>query len=75
MAGLTSRLVPYLLEVHVLTPGTALRLVDILERILFPLDGFPAPTPPDPSPEEAATMRRLVEEQLGTIVPSKRSVG
>lgn len=54
-----------------LHPGTALRLVDLLERILVPLDGYPAPTPPDPSPEETIAMRREIEERLGALIPGE----
>ncbi|KAK1923675.1 hypothetical protein DB88DRAFT_511214 [Papiliotrema laurentii] len=72
LSPLFDRLLPYLLRVHVLTPSTCLRLLDLLENILFPLDGWPAPTPPDPSPDEAAAMRRLVEERLSNLL-SRRS--
>lgn len=67
-----SRLLPDLIRLYLLQPGTALRLVDLLERILFPLDGYPAPTPPDPSAEETIAMRREIEERLGMLIPGTR---
>ena len=64
------RILPHLIRIYLLTPSTALRLVDILEKILFPLDGYPAPAPPDPTVEEAMVMRRELEERLGILIPS-----
>lgn len=64
------RLLPHLLKQH-LTTSTALRLVDLLERLLFPLDGYPAPTPPDPTLLEQQVMRRELEERLSMAIPSE----
>ena len=50
-------------------PKTSIGLIDLLERILFPLDGYPAPTPPDPTPEEVVTMRQELDERLEGFIP------
>lgn len=63
-------LLPHLLLTHVLTPKTAFRVCDVVERILFPLDGYPAPTPPDPLPAEAQAIRERFEARLADLVPS-----
>ncbi|ORX37630.1 PXA domain-domain-containing protein [Kockovaella imperatae] len=64
------RVIPHLIESRLMTVKSAIRLVDLLERILFPLNGYPAPTPEDPTPEEAASMRRYLEQRISEIVPS-----
>jgi hypothetical protein len=46
-------------------------VVDLLERLLFPLDGYPAPTPPDPTLLEQQVMRRELEERLSMAIPSE----
>lgn len=53
----------------ILTPTTAFRVIDLLERILFPLDGYPLPTPPDPTPTEAKRIRQDLEARLQEVVP------
>lgn len=63
-------IVPYLIRLYLLTPTTALRLVDLLEKTMYPLDGYPAPAPPDPTVEEAIAMRREIEERLSMLLPS-----
>jgi hypothetical protein len=64
-------LIPHLIETHLLTPRTSISLIDLLERILFPLDGYPAPTPPDPTPEEVVKMRQDLDKRLERLVPGK----
>lgn len=64
------RILPHLIETQLLTPSTSIKLIDLLERILFPLDGYPAPTPPDPSSEEVKDMRIRIEKRLGGMLPS-----
>jgi len=71
LSSANNSIIPYLITTHLLTPRLALRLVDLLEKILFPLDGYPAPSPPDPTAEEARVMRREIEERLSVILPSK----
>jgi hypothetical protein len=46
-------------------------VIDLIERILFPLDGYPAPTPPDPTPEEVVIMRKKLEERIDEMIPGK----
>lgn len=60
----------HLLQSHVLTPKTAFRMCDVAERVIFPLDGFPAPTPPDPLPAEAQAIRERFEARLTELIPS-----
>lgn len=60
------RLAPYLLDM-VLTPTTGVRVVNLLERVLFP-DGWPGPPPVEPSAEEAkemqARLRAVLDERV-----------
>lgn len=63
------RILPYLIESRLLTPSTSLKVIELLERILFPLDGYPAPTPPDPTPEEAEEMRKELENRIDDLTP------
>jgi hypothetical protein len=46
-------------------------VIDLIERILFPLDGYPAPTPPDPTQEEVIIMRKKLEERIDEMIPGK----
>ncbi|XAO21966.1 hypothetical protein I312_100728 [Cryptococcus bacillisporus CA1280] len=70
--GLTSpvldRIIPHLLSSQ-LTPKLSFRLIDLAEKLLFPLDGYPGPTPIDPTPDEAADMRNKAEKRIGEIIP------
>ena len=66
-----NRLAPHMMQERVLTPTLALRVCDLVERLLFPLDGYPAPTPPDPGPEEQADLRRRTEERVSELLPCK----
>ena len=54
------RLIPYVLETKVLTPRTATGVVRKLRGIMFP-QGWPVPSPPDPTVEEAGRMREQLE--------------
>lgn len=64
-------MIPHYLETRILTPQTSLKVIDLLERILFPLDGYPAPTPPDPNPEEISDMRLRLEKRLDGMLPGE----
>lgn len=50
-------------------------MIDLVERILFPLDGYPAPTPPDPTPDETVIMRNKLEKRIDEMIPGKSSTG
>jgi hypothetical protein len=63
------RTLPHYIQTRILTPQTSLKVIDLVERILFPLDGYPAPTPPDPTPEEIVDMRDKLERRIGEIIP------
>jgi hypothetical protein len=69
--SLTTSTLPHYLQSRVLTSQTSLKVIDLIERILFPLDGYPASTPPDPSPEEVIIMRKKLEERMDEMIPGK----
>lgn len=68
-----SRTLPHFIQT-ILTPQTSLKVIDLLERILFPLDGYPAPTPPDPTPEEVMVMREKLDKRMDEMVPGKSAL-
>jgi hypothetical protein len=70
-SSLTNSTLPHYLQSRVLTSQTSLKVIDLIERILFPLAGYPAPTPPDPTPEEVIIMRRNIEERIDEMIPGK----
>ncbi|KAK4685031.1 hypothetical protein P7C73_g5129, partial [Tremellales sp. Uapishka_1] len=63
-----TRIVPHLIETHFLTPETSLKLIDTVETILFP-DGYPGPSPSDPSAEETAELGVRVDRRLAESLP------
>ncbi|KAI0082219.1 hypothetical protein K474DRAFT_844283 [Panus rudis PR-1116 ss-1] len=63
-----SRLLPYLLYTHVLCSTTLANTVRIARRSLFP-EGWPAPPPLDPTPEEQAEIRQRLEKRLLDVIP------
>ncbi|TBU35052.1 PXA domain-containing protein [Dichomitus squalens] len=63
-----ARLLPYLLYTHVLSPATLANTVRSANRALFP-EGWPAPPPVDPTPEEQAEMRETLRRRLAERVP------
>ena len=69
--SLTCSTLPRYIQSRILTSQTSLKVIDLIERILFPLDGYPAPTPPDPTPEEVVVMREKLEERLDEMIPGK----
>ncbi|WVF68405.1 hypothetical protein IAT40_003170 [Kwoniella sp. CBS 6097] len=65
------RLLPHLIRRYLLTPQISLKLIDVVERLLFPLEGgWPGPSPVDPTPEEALELRLRAEKRLEEVVPS-----
>lgn len=62
LSPVIDRVVPPLLE-KALTPPTAIRVVDLLEKLLFP-DGYPGPSPVDPTPEEAAELDSMLRARI-----------
>jgi len=69
-----NRTLPHFIQIRLLTPQTSLKVIDLLERILFPLDGYPAPTPPDPTPEEVIDMREKLEKRIDEMVPGESAL-
>ncbi|WVN87509.1 uncharacterized protein L203_102691 [Cryptococcus depauperatus CBS 7841] len=62
------RIIPHLLECR-LKPALSFHVIDITERLLFPLDGYPGPPPIDPSNEEAIALRIRAEKRIYEIIP------
>ncbi|KAI0361836.1 hypothetical protein OH77DRAFT_1444768 [Trametes cingulata] len=67
-APFLARLLPYLLYAHVLCAPTLASIVRSAKRALFP-EGWPAPPPVDPTPEEQVEMRDRVRRRLVDAVP------
>ena len=63
-----SRLLPYLLYNHVLSPEQIAGVVRSARRALFP-EGWPGPPPPDPTVEEQAALRTTLGRRLLTATP------
>ncbi|WVQ95953.1 hypothetical protein IAU59_003052 [Kwoniella sp. CBS 9459] len=70
LGPILDRLLPHLIRTYLLTPGIALKLIDIVEHLLFPLDGWPGPSPVDPTAEEAVDLRMRAEERIGEVIPT-----
>ncbi|CCM02213.1 uncharacterized protein FIBRA_04293 [Fibroporia radiculosa] len=64
-----SRLLPYLLYMHVLSVPRLIDLVRAARHTLFP-EGWPGPAPPDPSPEEQVALRAELGQRLLTSIPA-----
>ncbi|EPT04148.1 hypothetical protein FOMPIDRAFT_1098900, partial [Fomitopsis schrenkii] len=64
-----SRLLPYLLYNHALSPERIAGAVRSARRALFP-EGWPGPPPPDPTQEEQAAMRAALGRRLLAAVPA-----
>ncbi|WVQ66405.1 uncharacterized protein L199_004585 [Kwoniella botswanensis] len=67
--GVLDRLLPHLLKTYILNPRTSLRLIDMIEKLLFP-DGYPGPSPIDPTPQEALDLRLRAERRIDQLIPS-----
>ncbi|KIP11511.1 hypothetical protein PHLGIDRAFT_99802 [Phlebiopsis gigantea 11061_1 CR5-6] len=66
--SLISRLLPHLLYTHAFSPDSLLTLIQASRHALFP-GGWPAVSPPDPSPEEQAELRQELTRRLLALVP------
>lgn len=64
-------LLPHLIMTHLLNPQTALRLTYLIERLMFPLDGYPAPSPIEPMPAEARDLRVRMDARVGEVLPGE----
>jgi len=62
------RLLPLVLYTSVLTPVQITALVTATKHSLFP-NGYPALTPPDPTPEEQAVLRSELLRRLAQAIP------
>ncbi|KAI0651658.1 PXA domain-containing protein [Trametes meyenii] len=67
-APFLARLLPYLLYAHALSAPALAASVRAARRALFP-EGWPAPPPVDPTPEEQAALRATLCARLGAAVP------
>ncbi|TFY83981.1 hypothetical protein EWM64_g41 [Hericium alpestre] len=63
------RLLPHFLYTHVLTPSTLTHTVSTAKRTLFP-NGYPAPAPPDPIPEEQLAIRAALAARVAQLIPN-----
>jgi hypothetical protein len=63
-----SRFVPYVLHTSVFSYESVTMIVRTSTRTLFP-DGWPAPGPPDPTPEEQMAIREALINRLVEIIP------
>lgn len=57
------RLVPFVLS-RVISPSSLTHIIKTSKRTLFPNDGWPGPTPVDPTVEEQLLIREQLEERL-----------
>jgi hypothetical protein len=64
-------LLPYLIMTHFFNPQTALRLTYLIERLMYPLDGYPAPSPQEPTPDEVRDLRLRMNSRVGEMLPSE----
>ncbi|KZT74811.1 hypothetical protein DAEQUDRAFT_760820 [Daedalea quercina L-15889] len=64
-----SRLLPYLLYTHALSPEWIAGVVRSARRALFP-EGWPGPPPPDPTLEEQVAMRATLGGRLLATIPA-----
>jgi hypothetical protein len=69
LAPILDRLLPYLLEQH-LNAKLGIKVVDLLERILFP-NGYPGPPPVDPTPDEAKALDSALRQRVDELVPRR----
>ncbi|OBZ78901.1 PXA domain protein 1 [Grifola frondosa] len=69
LAPFLSRLLPYLLYAHALSPTSLISAVRAARRALFP-EGWPAPPPPDPTPEEQVALRAELSRRLLARFPA-----
>jgi len=68
-ASFFDRLLPLLLYTSFLTPVQVTSLVSAAKHALFP-NGYPAQTPPDPTPEEQAVLRSELVRRLAQTIPA-----
>lgn len=68
-ASFLDRLLPLLLYTSCLTPVQVTGLVSAAKHALFP-NGYPAQSPPDPTPEEQAVLRSELVRRLAQTIPA-----
>jgi hypothetical protein len=64
-------LLPLFLYTSVLTPVRIITLISAAKHSLFP-NGYPAQSPPDPTPEEQAVLRSELVRRLAQSIPGRR---
>ena len=64
-----SRLFPHLLYTHAFSAESLLAILQSTRTAMFP-GGWPAQSPPDPTPEEQLELRRELTRRLLTLVPA-----
>ncbi|KAF8273783.1 PXA domain-containing protein [Lactarius quietus] len=68
-ASFFDRLLPLLLYTSFLTPARVTGLVSAAKHSLFP-NGYPAQSPPDPTPEEQVVLRSELVRRLTQAIPT-----
>ena len=59
---------PYLLYKDALSPGNLVDLIRIAKKTLFP-NGYLAPPPIDPTPEEQVVIRERLVARIRRVIP------
>ncbi|KAH7920087.1 hypothetical protein BV22DRAFT_1074544 [Leucogyrophana mollusca] len=63
-----NRLLSHVLYTRVLSPQSILFVVRLSKRTLFP-NGYPGPSPPDPSPEDQVVIRQELLQRIRECMP------
>lgn len=69
-----SRALPYVLYNHIINTTRLTKIVVLSKNTLFP-NGYPAESPPDPTPEEQIVLKERLEGRLSTILPCEYPLG
>lgn len=67
--SLISRLLPYLLYTHLLSPPSLISILQAAKAALFP-GGWPVVPPPDPTPDEQTALRASLVRRLLSLFPT-----
>lgn len=68
LAPFLDKFLPYILYKDALSPSRLVEIIRTAKKSLFP-NGYPAPPPVDPTPEEQAVIRERVVARIQQVVP------